>query len=143
MLEGDVNHMRTSLAMAHPSFDTHTIESQHGSVKTLPTPAYTARASDALAKNDRELLRQYFVKLGQICAAAGRNPTRITVDLFNDVEEEARSVVVTSYFDVDAPTALAYWDTIAQELGRWAECAIEDRAADVLDLISTSVRWRD
>jgi hypothetical protein len=89
------------------------------------------------------MVAEYLTKLEQARASIASEILTLTVDIPPDPEEGSRSIVVTSYFDVDADTAFLYWDEIGRTMEAWASGPDEDTAADVLELISTNIRWRE
>jgi hypothetical protein len=110
---------------------------------TFPKISYTLRAETALTHCERGLLGDYFIEVKSLWPKVHSRVTKIVVDLFVDVEEDIRSIVVTYHLDAEADEALGYWDMIGNELDRWASGAEAIKASEVLNLVSTNVQWRD
>jgi hypothetical protein len=108
----------------------------------FPQPSYSQRADQSLTVSERVLLNEYLSKLERIYTKIGIAVSKISIDAPPDPEEGTRSILVTSHFDVDMDTAFSYWDMIGNEFDSWESVPDEHTASDVLDLISTRVRWR-
>ncbi len=124
--------------MSSISLESPTMAGPYG----LPTPSYTRRVTDALTQRDRELLDVYLTKLAEISKSISSKIEGIAIDLFIDVEEHTRNIVVTSRFDVDAATGLSLWQVIGTELDRWTQGDGGESAIEVLQLIDTNLTWR-
>jgi len=97
---------------------------------------------NVLTTRDRELLSENFTKLAQVNSDVRCSISKISVDLFVDAQEGGREIVVTSHFDVDAATALTYWDSIGGHFDRWMLGDSTDIATAVMDQVPTNARWR-
>jgi hypothetical protein len=108
----------------------------------LPSITYTSRAIAGLTPREEIVLRLYLDKLAEIGSTISSPITELTIDIFIDPEENDRQIVVTSRFDVEANTALLYWDKIGNAFDGWAAGPDAATAQNVLQLITTDVRWR-
>ncbi len=121
----------------------NTQKKTRASAITLPHPSYTRRADESLTKTERLLLDKYLCILEQACASIATPISKITVDSPPDPEEGIRNIVVTCHFDVDVDTAFLHWEDIGKQLEAWACGPDEDTAAEVLELISMNISWRE
>jgi hypothetical protein len=107
----------------------------------LPSPIYTSRAIEGLTPCEETLLRLYLGKLAEICTTISSPIADLTIDIYIDPEENDRHVVVTSSFHAEAKIALSYWDKIGNALDDWAAGPDEVTAQNVLQLVTTDIRW--